>query len=377
MSVERKRFGNPHRKYNRFPRTVSKVLKQLQRNGKVSTMSQSTGIPRSTLYDWRSKLADDPCWNPVTKSKSGQHRRIFTDKEENQIAEYVRNEFIAKKQLFTDLDFRDIIMSFYRQKVADGHHHRPFSGSHGFISDFKKRHRFSSRKVHYKRRGVLDPEQRKQWIAKISQLLKECDSRFVLNCDETFWSVYPGTILTWAETSSEAVSLDISGSEKDGLTVLATIAADGTKLPLFFIAQGKTVRVEETQVGPEPTDWVTHTESGWQTSQSFSLYLMHLRETFGDQPLHLLLDMHSSHRTEIVKELAKNLDVSLHFIPPGATDELQPLDRRVFGVLKATARRLFRERPTESRNKRQACADLRLAWECLGVDTLEEAWECY
>ena len=87
--------------------------------------------------------------------------------------------------------------------------------------------------------------------------------------------------------------------------------------------------------------------------------------------------MHSSHRTEIVKELAKNLDVLLHFIPPGATDELQPLDRRVFGVLKATARRLFRERPTESRNKRQACADLRLAWECLGVDTLEEAWECY
>ena len=74
-------------------------------------MSQSTVIPRSTLYDWKSKLADDPCWNPVTKSKSGQHRRIFTDEEESQIADYMRNEFIAKKQLFTDLDFRGVIMS--------------------------------------------------------------------------------------------------------------------------------------------------------------------------------------------------------------------------------------------------------------------------
>ena len=104
---------------------------------------------------------------------------------------------------------------------------------------------------------------------------------------------------------------------------------------------------------------------------------MHLRETFADEPLELILDLHSSHRTSAVKTLAENLGIRLHYVPPGATDELQPLDRRVFGALKATARRLFRERSYETRNKREACQDLRKAWELLGSDTMEEAWDCF
>lgn len=104
---------------------------------------------------------------------------------------------------------------------------------------------------------------------------------------------------------------------------------------------------------------------------------MHLRELFSDEPLDLILDVHSSHRTDAVKRLAENLAIRLHYVPPGATDELQPLDRRVFGALKATARRLFRERSSQTRNKREACEDLRKAWENLGSDTMEEAWDCF
>jgi hypothetical protein len=33
--------------------------------------------------------------------------------------------------------------------------------------------------------------------------------------------------------------------------------------------------------------------------------------------------------------------MALHFIPAGWTDEVQPLDRDVFGALKAICRRLF------------------------------------
>lgn len=183
--------------------------------------------------------------------------------------------------------------------------------------------------------------------------------------------------MTWAQTNAESVTIDIKGSEKDGLTVLATIGADGSKLPLFFIASGKTARVEASQVAPQTGDWVTHTPSGWQTSESFQLYLLHLRELFCDDPLDLILDVHSSHRTQEVKTLAQNLGINLHYIPVGATDALQPLDRRVFGALKSSARRLFRQRREVNRTLVDACEDLRIAWENVGSDVLEEAWDCY
>jgi hypothetical protein len=43
------------------------------------------------------------------------------------------------------------------------------------------------------------------------------------------------------------VSLD--GSERDSVTVLASVAGKGTKLPLFGIAKGKTMRMELNRLG--------------------------------------------------------------------------------------------------------------------------------
>ena len=179
---------------------------------------------------------------------------------------------------------------------------------------------------------------------------------------------------------TEAVSVKIQGDVKQCLTVLATVSASGTKLPLLIISEGKTVKCEQSQLGDTAYHWKTHTESGWQTTESFELYLMHLRELMGDVRLHLLLDLHASHRTEQVKTLAKSLDISLHFIPAGMTDLLQPCDRRIFGSLKATARKLWRERGEthqKSRGKREAVEDLICAWEKLSTVTIEEAWEVY
>jgi hypothetical protein len=68
---------------------------------------------------------------------------------------------------------------------------------------------------------------------------------------------------------------------------------------------------------------------------------------------------------------------SLHFIPPGLTDEFQPLDRKVFGTLKAIARRLFHEglmsSPDKQRTKKDAVQDLVCAWEHVGAEVIEGA----
>ena len=106
---------------------------------------------------------------------------------------------------------------------------------------------------------------------------------------------------------------------------------------------------------------------------------MHIRELYNDQKVHLILDLHASHKTESVKKLAKELNIQLWYIPPGCTDLVQPLDVRCFGALKSTARRLWREQiaenPDKRFKKRDAVAILIAAWEHLSTETIEEAWE--
>jgi hypothetical protein len=76
-----------------------------------------------------------------------------------------------------------------------------------------------------------------------------------------------------------------------------------------------------------------------------------------------------------------DLEITLHFIPPGLTDEFQPLDRIVFGVLKSHAKRLFHERfrlnPSARRTRKDAVSDMLSAWELLGESAIETAWTIY
>ena len=75
--------------------------------------------------------------------------------------------------------------------------------------------------------------------------------------------------------------------------------------------------------------------------------------------IHLILDVYRAHFTESVRKHAENLNIELIPIPAGMTDEMQPLDLRIFGPLKRYATRLFRLRlridPDVNRTKKDAC----------------------
>jgi hypothetical protein len=82
-----------------------------------------------------------------------------------------------------------------------------------------------------------------------------------------------------------------------------------------------------------------------------------------------------------VKILAEDLNIETHYIPAGATDVPQPLDRRVFGVLKSQAIRLFHRRVNEDhlhrRTKSEACEDVVTAWASLSHEVLLTIWDLY
>jgi hypothetical protein len=78
------------------------------------------------------------------------------------------------------------------------------------------------------------------------------------------------------------------------------------------------------------------------------------------------------------ENLTEDLNIEIHYIPAGATDVLQPLDRLVFGVLNSQARKLFHRRVNEDhlhrRTKYEACEDLMTH---LSQEVLLTSWNIY
>lgn len=203
----------------------------------------------------------------------------------------------------------------------------------------------------------------------------------IVNCDETSWKLFPNGLLTWADSGSDNVQTIVQGNTKDSITALATISAANTKLPLFIIAKGETERVEKSQLGDTVYHIPSHSSTGWTTIDTFKQYLDFLSEHFNHEPVHLILDVYAVHRNEEIKEYAKNLGIQMYFIPAGLTDKFQPLDRRVFGCLKATARHIFYEQMLENPEmeftKQKAVESLIYSWEHLSQEVIEDAWSIY
>ena len=342
-------------------------------------IARETGIPKSTLYSWRQHWIKNRCWRP-TNSAHGVHRRIFTDEEEQTVSEYIFSNFLLVNRAFTNQDFKDLIMQAFLEKHKDGPVPE-FSVSQGFIEDFKRRNFFSTRRAHPKKRPKRDPAKEELFLQRVKEIFDTVDHDRILNVDETFWSCAPMDLTTWGRRGDEQVDVQLDAKEKEGLTVLACVTASCLILPLWLIAKGKTDACHE-QLGDPQGHLVAHSESGWTTVETFSQFLMSVRERFADDdPIYLLLDLYSVHRSDEIKELAENLGIHLVFIPPGMTDHYQPLDRRVFGVLKQYMRLLWRKEymtdPLQRFSKRKAVQLLVPAWERISPQIIRSGWSVF
>lgn len=378
--------------YSKYNDVIPAVLQRLlnTKRGDIMKVHEETGIPYSTLSHWHQQLCKNTHFNPLNP-KYGYHRKIFTDDEEDSIADFILKNYINEGLHFTDEDFKEIAMIAWQEKYLpflnseDENERKKFKNftcSAGYIADFKLHHRFSTKAFHLKRRSNPNNEIEKRFMDDMKNLFSTVHLSRILNADETGWRLFPKGILGWGETGKDNVTRQATINEKTQVTVLATICADYTKLPLLFIAQGKTALVETTQIGDVSYHWKTHTESGWMNDEAFAFYLRKLREFYNDdETLHLIIDLYPAHMTDKVYEEAAALNIKLHIIPAGMTDVYQPLDRKIFGVMKAKARKMFRQRHTLGQpitaTKLDACQDMCSAWESVGYVALSSAWSIY
>jgi hypothetical protein len=162
------------------------------------------------------------------------------------------------------------------------------------------------------------------------------------------------------------------------------VKADNTKVTLYAIPKGKTRRAEQIRLGSNPAIVRDHSLSGWTTKETFARYLDWLAGQYREKitpdcPLDLVLDCYAIHRSAKIRDHAASLAIRLWFIPAGHTDELQPLDRAVFGALKVTFRRRLelecRQHPQHRVTKSGAIEILIQIWNGLGDAAISGGWQ--
>ena len=128
----------------------------------------------------------------------------------------------------------------------------------------------------------------------------------------------------------------ISCNPKEGTIFIASVTMDHNDiLPFGIVAKGKTSRSEKKyHIGFSSNDFITHSQSGWTTAQVMQEYLVWLWDRMGKKLFCLILDVFEAHRDDSVKELAEDLGIQLIYVPACGTGEFQPLDRRLFGIVK-------------------------------------------
>jgi hypothetical protein len=198
------------------------------------------------------------------------------------------------------------------------------------------RQSLSLRTPHRERRTELDEAYATYFLHRLDTLPNDYPPDLVFNMDETCWRLFETPRKVLAEKGTETVKLAAKTSEKTSFTALGAISAAGQRLPLWVLAKG---------APSDPSGNTACTESGWATAEIIVAYIEWLsREVAKGCPCVLILDVYPSHKTDHVIETAAANDVELLFVPAGATGRFQPMDRRVFGELKARARAEFGRR---------------------------------
>jgi hypothetical protein len=290
--------------------------------------------------------------------------------------------YVNKGLYYSDSDFKLDCLKFYH-RINAGAMPPPsdFKASRHFIQSFRYRHRMRLRRPSLKRRRVASREEIDQFVARVQSLIEQYPAERILNIDETNWRAVAAGFLTWAKAGTESVQCQIDNDEKQGVTAIAAIDFAGNKLPLTIIGKGKTERCLKGYDLP-PEVWTSTSETGWTTSDVMCWYFACLREReFPEGPIILLLDCYSAHRCNLVRAAAQQWGIELVFIPPGCTNLLQPLDRHVFGVLKAHARKLWRVQYHSSHGGKTTrpmmAGNLVEAWKRITPEVIESAWDCY
>mgnify|MGYP001031493245 CR=1 FL=1 len=211
--------------------------------------------------------------------------------------------------------------------------------SNAWVQAFMKRNHFSFRLAHYSRRGSINQKHVNAFLEQLAAAVVKYTWQNVYNMDETSVRINNSKMRAIAPIGTEKVIIDGVKNEKECFTSIGTINRYD-KFPLIILGKGKTQAcLTKFRAADKAELWPS--KNGWVDEEVMLKYLEWLSENVAEgKPCALVLDCYRAHRTDNVKEKAKDLNIELIFVPASGTSLFQPLDRRIFGILKSNLRLL-------------------------------------
>jgi hypothetical protein len=286
-------------------------------------------------------MADDT-WFPL--SKGHPQARALNPENEAAVADFLRDNYIRTETGATRTQLRHLCLDSYAAQSDEERHFERFCTSTTFLHEFQTRQGLSLRTPHKERRAELDESYAAYFLERLNRLSNDYRPDKVFNMDETCWRLFEASQKVLAEKGAETVKLRAPKSKKTSFSALGAISTSGQRLPLWVLAKGKTPR-SERKFGAHPGFILQHTDSGWATENLISNCIEWLHcDIDQGYPAALILDIYPTYRTDLVFQTATANDVELLFVPAGSTGRFEPMDRRIFGDLKARARGGFGRR---------------------------------
>lgn len=197
----------------------------------------------------------------------------------------------------------------------------------------------SWRKAHFARREKIDKTYVKIFINELARAVVLYGWNRVYNIDETSIRINNGSMRTVAPIRMEEVIVDKARNEKECFTAIGCCTRCEA-LPLVIVSKGKTDQSKlKCNVDNKETILLTKNSNGWTNEDVMLQYLEFFRKNIvGKDDCALVLDCLAAHRTPAVLNKAAELRIDLIFVPANGTGYYQPLDRRIFGILKSKLR---------------------------------------
>ena len=325
----------------------------------------------------------EPSWRP-RHGRPGEPR-LLSRGDEEALAKIIKEQFIGQSRYLSGERVRSMGLSLWRERPNG-----PESGPAPVFSDkwktrFERSHGLSERVPHLRRRTEPRDDIVANFLQDFEVVKEQLPRTLILNADETCWRILNGKLKTVALTGSDSVHVSIGFDSKEAVTVMACCSAAGQKLPLYAIVKGKTDECErKLRQDKRLRKYINrvlhigHTESGWATKEWQIDYLKFIEKTLNGRYCCLVWDVHISHRSPEVVQWARDHKINTLFIPAGQTGEYQPLDRRVFGVLKKQSHTLLLsalgEKDLTAIDRVDALVLLCQAWEGLSENVIQRSW---
>ena len=247
-----------------------------------------------------------------------------------------------------------------------------------WVRSFLKRNRLSRHKGHFSRRGKIDQTYAKIFVNQVARAILKYGWNKVFNVDESSVRINNGSKTSIAPIGTETVVVDKDRNDKECFTIFGTCNIN-EGLPLIIVSKGKTNKSKlKFKVGKNTKIILSQNQNGWTNEAVMLEYLEYFHNHFqGNGDCALILDCLAAHRTPAVLEKANSLKIELIFVPANGTAIYQPLDRRLFGILKSKLRSMAGSTTLSGKSRyEEITKNLLEAWDSIknNEKALTSAW---